>query len=123
MDYPGRGGSGWTRQIERYAPEACLRDVLDVCAALHVHQAVAIGTSFGGLLAMGLAAASPGLIRAAVLNDIGPDIGPDGAEFVRDFVGVDPALDSLEACIAIAARPTCRRCRWKPTPNGGGWRN
>jgi pimeloyl-ACP methyl ester carboxylesterase len=101
IDYPGRGGSGWTRQVERYAPEACLRDVLDVCAALHVHQAVAIGTSFGGLLAMGLAAASPGLIRAAVLNDIGPDIGPDGADFVRDFVGVDPALESLEACIAL----------------------
>jgi pimeloyl-ACP methyl ester carboxylesterase len=101
IDYPGRGSSGWTRRIERYTPEACLRDVLDVCAALHVHQAVAIGTSFGGLLAMGLAAASPGLIRAAVLNDIGPDIGPEGAEFVRGFVGIDPALDSLDACVAF----------------------
>jgi pimeloyl-ACP methyl ester carboxylesterase len=101
VDYPGRGGSGWTRQVGRYAPEACVRDVLDICAALHVHQAVAIGTSFGGLLAMGLAAASPSLISAAVLNDIGPDIGPDGAEFVRTFVGVDPALESLEACIAL----------------------
>jgi pimeloyl-ACP methyl ester carboxylesterase len=101
LDYPGRGGSGWTRQVGRYAPEACVRDVLDICAALHVHRAVAIGTSFGGLLAMGLATASPGLIRAAVLNDIGPDIGPDGADFVRTFVGVDPALDSLETCIAL----------------------
>jgi pimeloyl-ACP methyl ester carboxylesterase len=101
IDYPGRGGSGWTRQVARYAPESCLRDVLDVCAALHVHQAVAIGTSFGGLLAMGLAAASPGLIRAAVLNDIGPDIGTEGADFVRDFIGIDPALESLDACIAF----------------------
>jgi pimeloyl-ACP methyl ester carboxylesterase len=64
IDYPGRGGSGWTRQTGRHAPEACLGDVLDICAALHVQQAVAIGTSFGGLLPMGLAAASPGLVHA-----------------------------------------------------------
>jgi pimeloyl-ACP methyl ester carboxylesterase len=73
---------------------------MDVCAALHVHRAVAIGTSFGGLLAMGLAAASPGLLRGVVLNDIGPDIGPDGADFVRDFIGIDPAFDSLDTCVA-----------------------
>jgi pimeloyl-ACP methyl ester carboxylesterase len=100
IDYPGRGDSGRTGDVERYTPEACARDVMDVCAALAVHQAVAVGTSFGGLLAMGLAAARPGLIRAAILNDIGPDIGAEGAEFVRDFVGIDPAMDSLATCIA-----------------------
>ena len=42
-----------------------------------------------------------GLIRAGVLNDIGPDIGSEGADFVRDFVGDDPALDSLDACVAF----------------------
>lgn len=101
LDYPGRGDSGRCRDVSRYAPEACLRDVMDVCAALHIHHAVIIGTSFGGLLAMGLAAARPSLIRAAVLNDIGPDIAADGAEFVRDFVGRDPALPSLDACVAF----------------------
>lgn len=101
LDYPGRGESGRSRDVNRYAPEACLRDVMDVCAALHVHRAVIIGTSFGGLLAMGLAAARPGLIRAAVLNDIGPDIATEGAEYVRDFVGRDPAMSSLEACVAF----------------------
>lgn len=101
VDYPGRGGSGRTKDVSRYAPEACARDVMDVCAALHIHHAVVIGTSFGGLLGMGLAAARPGLIRAVVLNDVGPDIGPDGADFVRDFVGSDPALDSLDACVAL----------------------
>ncbi|HVY15839.1 MAG TPA: alpha/beta hydrolase [Rhodopila sp.] len=101
LDYVGRGDSGWTRDVARCSPEACLRDVMDVCAALHIHRAVAIGTSFGGLLAMGLAAASPSLLRAAVLNDIGPGIGTEGASFVRDFVGFDPALDSLEACVTM----------------------
>ncbi len=100
LDYAGRGGSGRARDVNRYAPEACLRDVLDVCAALHVHGAVGIGTSFGGLLCMGIAAARPSLLRAVVLNDVGPEIGGDGAEFVRRFVAADPALPSVEACVA-----------------------
>jgi len=100
VDYAGRGASGRSRDINRYAPEACARDVMDVCAALHIHDAVVIGTSFGGLLAMGLAAARPGLMQAAILNDIGPDVGSEGADFVRAFVGHDPALDSLDACVA-----------------------
>jgi pimeloyl-ACP methyl ester carboxylesterase len=98
IDYPGRGASGRSRDLSRYAPESCLRDIMDVCAALHLHRAIIIGTSFGGLLSMGLAAARPSLIRAVVLNDIGPDIGSEGADYVRDFVGYDPAFESLEAC-------------------------
>ncbi|MDB5403851.1 MAG: hypothetical protein JWQ55_5869 [Rhodopila sp.] len=101
VDYAGRGDSGRCRDVSRYAPEPCVRDVMDVCAALHIHHAIVIGTSFGGLLSMGLAAARPGLIRGVVLNDIGPDIGPEGADYVRDFVGTDPALASLEACVAM----------------------
>ncbi len=101
LDYPGRGDSGRSADVQRYAPEACARDIMDVCAALHVHRAIAVGTSFGGLLAMGLATARPGLIHGVVLNDIGPDVGSDGADFVRGFVGLDPALESLDACVAF----------------------
>jgi pimeloyl-ACP methyl ester carboxylesterase len=101
IDYPGRGDSGRSPDVTRYAPEACLRDVMDACAALHIHHAVVIGTSFGGLLAMGLAAARPGLVRAVILNDVGPDIGSRGAEFVRDFVGKDPAFENLDACVTF----------------------
>ena len=100
VDYAGRGGSGRAAKVTRYAPEACLRDVLDVCAALDLPHVIAIGTSFGGLLAMGLAAARPLLLRGAVLNDIGPDIGDGGADFVRRFIGDDPALPDLDACAA-----------------------
>lgn len=101
LDYAGRGGSGRSSDIMRYGPEACLRDVLDICAALHLHHVTIIGTSFGGLLAMGLAAARPALPRGVVLNDVGPDIGTAGADFVRDFVGLDPALESLDACVTF----------------------
>jgi len=99
-DYPGRGDSGRTAEIVRYGPEACLRDVLDLCAALHLHQVIAVGTSFGGLLAMGLAAARPTLLRGVVLNDVGPNLGTAGSDFVRRFIADDPALPDLDACAA-----------------------
>ncbi len=99
MDYAGRGGSGRSSDVTRYAPEACVRDVLDVCAALHLHHVSIVGTSFGGLLAMGLATARPAMVRAVVLNDVGPEIGTEGAAFVRGFVALDPALESLDACV------------------------
>lgn len=100
LDYPGRGRSGRARDVRRYLPEACLRDVLDICAALHLHRAVVVGTSFGGLMAMGIAALRPGLLAGVVLNDIGPEIGAAGGAFLRGFVGEDPALPSLAASAA-----------------------
>lgn len=100
-DYVGRGDSDYARDLGRYSPEACARDVMDLCAALHVHGALVIGTSFGGLLAMGLAVFSPGLVRAVVLNDIGPEVAPAGRGFVRDFVALDPAAETEAACIAL----------------------
>ncbi|HUB47884.1 MAG TPA: alpha/beta hydrolase [Acetobacteraceae bacterium] len=99
-DYAGRGESGRARRVDRYAAEACVRDILDICAALHVHGAIGIGTSFGGLLCMGIAAARPSLLHAVVLNDIGPDISGDGTDFVRRFIATDPALPDLAACTA-----------------------
>lgn len=97
MDYAGRGASARAADPARYAAEACLRDVLDVCAALHLQRAIVIGTSFGGLLAMGLATARPGLLHGVVLNDIGPEIAADGADFVRRFIAIDPALPDLDS--------------------------
>ncbi len=99
LDYPGRGASGRARAVARYAPEACVRDILDVCSALHLHGFVAIGTSFGGFMAMGLAVMRPTLLRGVVLNDVGPEIGAEGDVLVREFVGCDPALESLDACV------------------------
>jgi pimeloyl-ACP methyl ester carboxylesterase len=103
LDYAGRGASFRLppgADPARYGAEACVRDVMDIAAALGLHRAVVVGTSFGGLLAMGLAAARPGLLGGVVLNDIGPEIGAEGARFVRRFVADDPALADLAACVA-----------------------
>jgi pimeloyl-ACP methyl ester carboxylesterase len=99
LDYPGRGQSGRSREVARYVPEACLRDVLDICAALHLHRVIAIGTSFGGLLSMGLAATRPSLFRAVVLNDIGPDLAGEGTDYVRQFIANNVAFTDIDAAV------------------------
>jgi pimeloyl-ACP methyl ester carboxylesterase len=104
LDYIGRGASARAASVARYAPEAMLRDVMDVCSAVHLPRAVIIGTSFGGLLAMALGAARPGLLAGVVLNDIGPEIGTAGADQVRRFVAEDPALPDLDAAAAHLRR-------------------
>lgn len=100
LDYVGRGLSDRARDWRRYRPERILADVLDLCAALHVHRVTIIGTSMGGLLAMGVAAARPRLLAAVLLNDIGPEIAGAGLAAVKALVGREHVFPSLEEAAA-----------------------
>jgi pimeloyl-ACP methyl ester carboxylesterase len=99
LDHAGHGESARPAEIARYGIESSLRDVLDAMAALHCPRAVVIGTSYGGILAMAMAVLRPTALAGVVLNDIGPRIEDVGLDFVQNFVGRDPALGSLEACV------------------------
>jgi pimeloyl-ACP methyl ester carboxylesterase len=104
LDYAGRGRSVRPAEVSRYQPESTLRDVMDVCAALHLHRVVVVGTSFGGLLGMGLAAIRPQMLAGVVLNDIGPEIGGDGSAFLHQFITDDPALPDRETAASHLRR-------------------
>ena len=88
-DYRGRGRSNYDADWRHYTAAVYLRDILDILAALDLHRVVVIGTSMGGLLAMALAVARPGALRAVVLNDIGPEIDPAGLARIKTYVGGD----------------------------------
>jgi pimeloyl-ACP methyl ester carboxylesterase len=90
LDYRGRGRSEWDRDWRRYDLKVEMNDVLHVLAAAGVHEAVLVGTSRGGLLAMMLSAARPSLIRGAVLNDAGPVVEAKGLVRLRGYVGKIP---------------------------------
>lgn len=90
LDYRGRGRSEWDRDWRRYDLKVEMNDVLQVLAAAGVHEAVLVGTSRGGLLAMMLSAARPGLIRGAVLNDAGPVVEVKGLVRLRGYIGKIP---------------------------------
>jgi pimeloyl-ACP methyl ester carboxylesterase len=100
LDHVGHGASEKAPSLARYRIEESLRDVLDTMAALHCGRAIILGTSYGGILAMVLGVLRPSAIAGVVLNDIGPAIEPVGLGHVENFVGRDPALPSLEACVA-----------------------
>ena len=87
LDYRGRGRSDYADDPAHYAPPAMVDDVRSVMVALGLHRVVAIGTSFGGLMAMALAVMAPACLKAVVLNDIGPDIPDTGGDFLIEVMG------------------------------------
>lgn len=101
LDYRGRGRSSHDRNWRNYDVRVELDDVLQVLAAAGVAEAVVVGTSRGGILAMALSAARPAAIRGAVLNDIGPVIEGKGLARIRGAVGKLPEPRSWDDAAAI----------------------
>jgi pimeloyl-ACP methyl ester carboxylesterase len=77
-DLRGRGRSDYARDKKTYSVFHEMLDVLDLMLVAGVHQAVILGTSRGGLIAMLMAAYRPTAIKAVILNDIGPVIEHKG---------------------------------------------
>jgi len=85
-DYRGRGMSAWDENWENYNPLVETGDVLAGAAAAGIGEAVVVGTSRGGMIAMIISALRPGLMRGAVLNDVGPEIEGRGLVRIRNYV-------------------------------------
>lgn len=103
-DYRGRGLSDYDRNWRHYDPIVYLNDILHLLAALNVHKVIVIGTSLGGILAMGLAVLRPGVMAGAVLNDIGPDIGTAGLTHILNYVSRDRPQPDWTAAAAEMQR-------------------
>jgi len=86
-DVRGRGQSDRDLDPKHYHPKVYARDVLEMMAALDVQRAVFLGTSMGGLITMTLAAMRPKVMAAAILNDVGPAIAPEGIARILSYAG------------------------------------
>jgi pimeloyl-ACP methyl ester carboxylesterase len=104
LDSRGRGKSQYDRNPENYNLNVELADLLAVLTALDVGEAIFVGTSRGGILAMRLAAVRPTAIAGCVLNDIGPVIEPKGLARIKGYVGKLPALASFPAAAEALKR-------------------
>lgn len=101
LDYRGRGRSDWDTDWRRYDLDVEQADIFACLADAGVSEAVFLGTSRGGMHTMRIAKARPGLVRAAILNDIGPEIEREGLLRIKSYVGKLPPLSRLSEAVAL----------------------
>ncbi len=102
MDYRGRGRSDFDSDWANYALPVECRDVLELLAHLGLDKVAFLGTSRGGLNAMGLAMGAKDRLLGVAMNDVGPYIDPDGLDFIMHYIGRNPAAKThAEAAAAM----------------------
>lgn len=102
LDYRGRGQSEHA-PFDTYTIQREGQDALELLGHLGLPRAAVLGTSRGGLIAMGLAATVPDMLLGVALNDIGPVIAPAGLEAIMGYLGKPPIWKTMAE--AAAARP------------------
>ncbi|MDS1134674.1 alpha/beta fold hydrolase [Nitratireductor indicus] len=101
FDYRGRGQSAYDTEWRHYDVAVEAGDIMGGLAALGIEHGAFIGTSRGGLIIMALAASRPALLKAVVLNDIGPVIEGDGLAQIRAYLQRAPKPETLDEAIQI----------------------
>lgn len=99
-DIRGRGQSGHDPRPARYNPKTYARDVLGLMDLLGIPSAIFIGTSMGGLITMTVAAIRSKAVAAAILNDVGPVIAPEGVARIMSYAGKGAAIGSWDDAVA-----------------------
>ncbi|MCX7567063.1 alpha/beta hydrolase [Sulfitobacter sp. F26169L] len=104
MDYRGRGRSDFDPDWSNYSLPVECRDVIELLDHLGIEKVAIIGTSRGGLNAMGMAMGAKERLLGVALNDVGPVIDPKGLEFIKDYIGRNPAAKTHEDAASAMAR-------------------
>lgn len=117
-DVVGRGKSDWLIDAGSYVVPQYVADMLTLIARLQPARLDWVGTSMGGLIAMGLAGtlAMSAMLRPArgilglsadssvplgkiVLNDIGPQLNFNGLQRIGDYVGKPVQYSSFQQAV------------------------
>lgn len=96
MDYRGRARSDWTGPAT-YTLQTEAADALALLDHLGIARAAILGTSRGGLIAMLLAVSAPDRLLGAALNDVGPELSPEGLGAIAGYLGRPPAFATIDA--------------------------
>ncbi|TGQ50476.1 alpha/beta hydrolase [Mesorhizobium sp. M1C.F.Ca.ET.193.01.1.1] len=100
FDYRGRGQSDYDPDISHYNVGVEAGDVLAGLAELGIAEAAFIGTSRGGLIIHVLGALKPAVLKAIVLNDIGPVIEAKGLAHIRSYLDRSPKPKTFGEAVA-----------------------
>lgn len=96
LDYRGRGQSDWAEDHLTYTVMREAQDALELMDHLGLEKVAILGTSRGGLIAMGLAAAAKERLLGVVMNDIGPDLAPEGLDVIMGYLGIHPRFANFD---------------------------
>lgn len=98
IDNRGRGRSDYDPKPENYTPLTYVQDMFALLDQLNISQVTLVGTSLGGLMAFLMAGMQPQRVRAMVVNDIGPQVEPQGLARLQGYVGkLAPVANWTEA--------------------------
>ena len=95
LDSRGRGESDWTG-ADSYNAMQETKDALALLDHLGIARAAVIGSSRGGILGMLMAVTAHDRLAGLCLNDVGPVMERAGLERIGAYVGLPPAVDTLE---------------------------
>jgi pimeloyl-ACP methyl ester carboxylesterase len=101
-DLRGRGQSDHDPNWKNYHPGTYVADVWKLLDELGLNHVAVIGTSLGGLMAMVMVSQAAQRIAGVVLNDVGPEIAPEGLARIRGYVGELPPVASWDDAVAQA---------------------
>ena len=119
FDYRGRGQSDHDPDWRNYQAPIEAADIAAGLAALGIASGAFIGTSRGGLIIHVLAAMNPSLLKAVVLNDIGPVIESEGLAHIRAYLENAPKPANVAEAVAAqraahgAAFPALSSADWE----------
>ena len=100
----GRGKSDYDQNYRNYRPETYCEDVLEALEQLDIREAIFIGTSLGGIVTMLANEAAPEKVHAAILNDIGPELAPEGIARIAGYVAANAGQSPITSLEQAAAR-------------------
>ena len=104
VDVRGRGKSDRAPDPMTYTPDVYARDVVALMEQLGIEKAVFLGTSMGGLITMALTAIKPRAIAAAMINDVGPELAPEGLARIAAYAGQPIVIETWADAAAYARR-------------------
>ncbi|MEV8465627.1 haloacid dehalogenase type II [Fluviibacterium sp. DFM31] len=119
LDTRGRGQSDHDPTYLNYNLGREGLDALDLLDHLGLDKAAILGTSRGGLIALTLAVTHKDRLTGVCLNDIGPEIDPEGLAFIFGYLGIQPAFQTYDEAADALVKTTAARFPGVPR---GRWR-
>jgi len=95
LDQRGHGDSEWNPELD-YSIDAMVQDAAAFIADQRLHDPIVFGHSMGGRVSLTMATNHPGIARALVIVDVGPEITEEGTKTIQNFVIHNVEFDDLE---------------------------